>query len=175
MHSETVNYWYQEPWVWFILILLTVAIIAASAMSIVAIQHTPAEIGSRWYQEGALAKRERQQDSLIRSLHLSATLDIAQTGKVLLTMTHDKADAQTEDLKEINVNVLKLYIEHPTDPAQDQVVTLHRGANGQYEGNLQARLSGKRRLLISPESDLWYVTSHGYFPVASITFSPDMS
>lgn len=175
MNDIAKKYWYREPWAWFNLVLLTLAIVCASVMSIVAIQHTPAEIGSRWYKEGVLAKRERQQEVLINQLHLQGELGISQSGQITFDMQYDAKLATQERMKEVNVNELQLYIEHPTNPEFDQTITLKRTAVNQYTGQLQGQLSGKRRLLISPVSDLWYLTSQAYFPAAKkLTFTPEM-
>lgn len=175
MNTILQKRWFREPWAWFNLVLLLIAVVCASVMSVIAIQHTPAEIGSRWYKEGVLAKRERQQGVLINQLHLQGELGIASAGQITFKMQYDEKLATKDTLKEVDVSELKLYIEHPTNPDLDQTITLKRTDRGQYSGQLQSEISGKRRLLVSPASDLWYLTSQAYFPLAgNLMFTPEM-
>ncbi len=176
MSSVIRNYWYQEPWAWFNILLLTIAVVAASLMSVVAMRHSPAEIGSRWYNDGALAKRERHQEVMIGAIHLQGQLTLAEGGVVELTLRHDAIYSDNPVLKEIDAPALQLYIEHPTDPEQDQMIEMKRVDAEHYSGKLRAALSGKRRLLISPDSDRWYLTASAYFPLANeLVFLPEMS
>lgn len=176
MNTLTRSHWYREPWVWFNLVLLTAAIISASWMSILAVQHSPAEIGSRWYNDGALAKRERHQEVLISAIHLQGQLTVAADGSITFTMQHDTVADDQAINSEINPDNILLYIEHPTEPEQDQVIKLTRTQPLHYAGKLDHALSGKRRMLISPASDRWYLTAAGYFPVSQpLNFTPEMS
>lgn len=170
------NYWYQEPWVWFNLLLLSTAIICASWMSILAIRHSPAEIGSRWYNDGALAKRERHQEALISAINLHGQLTFSANGSVTFFLQHDPVDQTQAVSREIDVHTLSLYIEHSTSPEFDQVIKLGKVSEFTYSGKLDKPMRGKRRLLISPASDRWYLTASGYFPASlPINLTPEMS
>jgi len=167
--------WYQEPWVWFNILLLSAAVISASVMSVVAMRHSPAEIASRWYVDDALTKGERHQKVMVGEVYLQGDLSVAMSGQITLTLRHDAKSPHQQVLREINVAALQLYIEHPTAPSQDEVIKLMRIKENIYSGKLTGALSGKRRLLISPDNDRWYLTASAYFPVSSsITFLPEM-
>lgn len=166
--------WYQEPWVWFNLLLLSAAVIAASWMSVIAVRNSPAELGSRWYNDGALAKRIRHEEVMIGSVHLVGDLAVSVDGVLTLTLQHDTS-ASKQILDAVNVAALQLYIEHPTAPDQDEIIKLTRIKENIYSGKLTGALSGKRKLLISPDSDQWYLTASAYFPpVDHIKFLPEM-
>lgn len=165
--------WYQEQWVWFILLLLGAAIAGAVAMSVIAIKNSPAEIDSHWYQDGALTKQKRQQVKFIKNLHLYADLQVQQ-GDVNCQIRHDDAKLTREQTEILDAAELWLYIEHPIKPSLDQKVQLRRIAKQRYQGKLASPLSGKRHLLLSPTSELWYLTSQAYFPTRKIKFQPDV-
>lgn len=165
--------WYRETWPWFIIILLSASILGAVSMSIIAFKHSPAEIDSHWYQDAALTKRKRQQVAFIKHLHLQAQLNLKQ-GDITLDLNYDPVKLTAAQKKLLDVEELWLYIAHPVKPEYDQKIHLQRMAEHRYHGQITAALSGKRQLLISPNSELWYLTSQAYFPVSQIQFSPDL-
>ena len=174
MYNVSGHRWYQEPWVWFNLILLTVAVIAASVMSIIAVRHTPAEIGSSWYQEGVLAKRERHQEALVAAMHLQALMNVSREGVIVVTLKHDHLAGKENQL--ILPATLTLYIEHPFATEGDQVIILKHMKDDEFTGKLKSALSGKRKLMLTSGDDSWFLMSSSYFPLSGpLTFLPVMS
>lgn len=166
--------WYQEPWAWFNLILLSVAVIAACYMTALAISHTPAELDARWYKEGVLAKQQRHEAHYIQQINLHGELSILANRSVNFTLMTDQVSLPIEQRSNIRPDELTLYIEHPVNPALDQTIKLSKVNDGRYVGQLAIPLSGKRHLLISPVNEAWYLKSDGYFPsAAKVIFTPN--
>jgi hypothetical protein len=173
--SKLIIRWYQEPWVWFIAILLLTAVTAALFMTWLAMRNTPAEIGSEWYQEGALAKREREQAAVVQQINLHGELTITTEGKLQLTLQQDKAPT-AEQAKLVDATELILFLEHPVNPQLDQKITLKRTAHYLYTGQInQKAMHGRYNLLIRPDKDKWYISGKGYFPTTGVKLTPDMS
>lgn len=176
MQTVSRTCWYQEPWVWFNLILLTVAIIAACCMTIVAISHTPAALDVRWYKEGVLAKQQRQEASYIRDANLRAELSLS-AGRIVRVVLLSNSVVLTGDQRlNIKPSMLNLYIEHPANATFDQTIKLTKSADGSYIGQLSKPVTGKRHLLISPINESWFLKSVSYFPSNdNVVFTPNQT
>lgn len=176
MQTLSRTRWYQEPWAWFNLVLLSVAVVVACYMTAIAMMHTPAELDARWYKEGVLAKQQKHEAHYIRQINLRGELTVTADRLVRFVLLSDQVALPPEQRASIQPDVLNLYIEHPSNPALDQTIKLTKLAEGAYSGQLSKSLSGKRHLLISPANEAWYLKSDGYFPSADkVTFTPNQT
>ena len=159
--------WYREPWAWFNLILLSIAIVSCLIMTALAVSHTPAELDEHWYREGVLAKQQKQQEALIKSIDLRGEMTFSQDNKVTLYLSRDQMKLPAEDQKLIDRESLQLYIAHSSRPERDQKIELKRVSENHYSGMLMSEVKGKYSLMLSQKEQLWYLTSEGYFPLSS--------
>ncbi len=72
------NNWYQQPWIWFVIGLLAVTMLASFAMLFVAMTNAPDLVIEDYANIDAQTERTRAQDQQAVSLNLSAVVRVTE-------------------------------------------------------------------------------------------------
>lgn len=132
--------WYRQPWLWFVIALPTVVVVAALYTVYIAFSNPPSMVDDNYYKEGLAINQSLAQDQRARELGLNAELLFdADSATVMVTLSGD-ADPQA----------LQLKLTHPASEQGDISVVLTHLATGQYSGQLEGQLSHRYYLRLLP-------------------------
>ena len=76
MNEPADNTWHQQPWIWFVIGLLVVTMLASFAMLYVAMNNAPDLVVEDYANIEQLTEQTREQDQRAAELGLSAELSI---------------------------------------------------------------------------------------------------
>ncbi len=132
--------WYKQFWLWFILTPLALLVMASFYLLFLAIVTSDGVIVDNYYKDGRGYVLRTEEDEFARNAQLDALLSI-QGDKITVKLTGELAPMPEE---------LTLYISHPTSQNFDITRTLtHRGL-GQYTGDINSEVTGRRILQLQP-------------------------
>ena len=148
--NEVGRPWYRNFWPWFIVGLLSWAVVGSVTTAVIAVSGSDSLVRDDWYKDGMAINRRLEQEELARSLGISATgrIDFV-TGEISLSLVGDEAPT------------LLLELSHPTRSDRDVALTLERDASGIYRGALEEPLRGQRfyaRLESRAPERAWRIT-----------------
>jgi hypothetical protein len=133
--SRAARPWYREPWVWFVIALPAIAVVASFAALGIAIATDDGVVADDYYRRGLEVNQVLRREARARELHLAATASIFGASVTVAL----------RGAKEIFPE-LRLRLVHPTRSGLDQIVPLRPSKQG-YEGHL-APLNGEPRLVV---------------------------
>ncbi len=162
--KPTQEVWYKSPWALMIWGLLLICVVGNLVTIAILAKHTPDEVNHAWYRKGIKTYHSKVngQQALAAKINALVTIDKV-TGDVIVTLGQAKS---------VHYKKLTLLLEHPIHAKYDQLITLHPVNGERYQGELQARLKGKRYLLLKPGNNAWQLAKTVFFPKASIRLSP---
>jgi hypothetical protein len=133
--SQTpVNPWYKEPWVWFILGILGMAVVLGTSMLVIATKNPPGLLSDNYYDVGKGINTSLEREELAQRLKLKAAL--------ILDNERGSVSLQLEGYS--NPPQLVLNLISPTQPERDRRVVLQAQPDGSYAGNLLDAVEGRR-------------------------------
>lgn len=151
--------WWREPWPWFLLALPLSAVVGGLITMWIAAKDPDSLVAEDYYKEGMAIYQVLEREAKARELGLRASLE-AQGERLSLELAGHLAQPPAR---------LNLYITHPTQAAQDTVVSLVREPSGRYVGELPSFATpGKRRLRIEPEDEAWRLNGEWAAPFSGI-------
>ena len=133
--------WYRCVWPWFIVGLLSTAVVASLATVVIAVSGRDSLVQDDYYRDGLAINRRLESEAVAEKLRIGAELRFdGVTGGFQLRL-HGKDTAGIEGLQ--------LALSHPTRADRDTEVRLRRGADRVFRGSVDAPLTGR-----------WYATLH---------------
>jgi hypothetical protein len=144
--------WYREPWPW-LLIAGPLAVVVASAATLwLAIRSDDGVVAHDYYKLGLLINQRLERPPPGAPAPLRVSLRIAPGGEARLRVEGDTHPPAR----------VRLTVGYPETSAPDEIVTLARGAEGEYAGTLAHGRPGRR--VVTLESAAWRLpttTMHG--------------
>ncbi|WP_010490134.1 FixH family protein [Pseudomonas sp. S9] len=132
--ETTVAPWYKQFWPWFIIGLLSLSVVQGGSMLIFSINNPPGLISDNYYEVGKGINQSLDRENLAKQLKVSANITFNnETGVV---------DMQLKGLT--GPAVLKLNVISPTQPERDRHITMQARGDGNYTGNLEDAVQGRR-------------------------------
>lgn len=154
--------WYRQFWVWFVIAIPLIAVIASLQFVRIAYTHQDALVRDDWYEDGKTINQSLARDERARALGVSALINFDDTsGDVLLTL---------QSRQPLTPDALRLVFTHATRKALDQDLTLTHLQDGEYRGQLVRPLDGSFQVELSGSD--WRLTTSQRLPEpAGITLS----
>lgn len=126
--SVVKSIWYKEPWVWFILGLLSTSVVLGLSLLTLSIKNPPSLVVDNYYDAGKGINRSLERENLAQTLNLRAsfTLD-AERGEINLALEGESQPPY-----------LELNLISPTQPERDRRIVLQAVPEqaGAYRGIL---------------------------------------
>lgn len=146
--NTLIQPWYRHRWPWFLMIGPVVAVVAGIATLWLAIVSDDGLVADDYYKQGMAINRTlaREQTAHIQGLQAQVAL-LGENGRV-----------QVELRSTQNANLpiaLRLRVVHPTRAGSDQVIELHRDAQGNYSGFATLSLAGPRTVILEDTAQTW--------------------
>ncbi|MDX5373486.1 MAG: FixH family protein [Pseudomonadaceae bacterium] len=132
--QQPVNPWYKEPWVWFILGILGLAVVLGTSMLVIATKNPPGLLSDNYYDVGKGINTSLEREDLAERLQLRASL----------VLDNERGTVGLQLQGYSNPPQLVLNIISPTQPERDRRVVLQAQADGSYAGNLLDAVEGRR-------------------------------
>lgn len=131
--------WYRCFWPWFIVGLLSTAVVASLTTVVIAVSGSDSLVRDDYYRDGMAINRRLDREAAAARMGIGAELRFdPMTGELLLRL----AGGETE-----GIEALDLTLSHPTKAERDTEVTLRRGVDRTFRGSVEEPLQGR-----------WYVT-----------------
>ncbi|AKX58987.1 hypothetical protein AKN88_02820 [Thiopseudomonas alkaliphila] len=112
--DQTKSTWYKEPWVWFILGLLSTSVVLGLSLLFISLKNPPSLVVDNYYDAGKGINRSLERESLATSLKIQAELSLDQErGEALLTLEGESQPPY-----------LELTLISPTQPERDRRIVL---------------------------------------------------
>lgn len=134
--------WYRYFWPWFIVCLLSAAVIASLTSVYIAVSNPDPLVSDRYYDEGVAINQRLAMERLAGELGISARLDLDVDARRLRI---ELAGRETE-----SVTRLALDLRHPTQSVRDLRILLSRDARGVFAAQSDADLSGAWYAALEP-------------------------
>lgn len=154
--------WYRQFWVWFVIAIPLIAVIASLQFVYIAYTNQDALVRDDWYEDGKTINQSLARDERARALGVSALINFDDiSGDVLLTL---------QAKQPVTADSLQLVFTHATRKALDQQLTLKHLQDGEYRGQLTRPLDGGFQIELSGSD--WRLTANQHLPEpAGITLS----
>lgn len=153
--------WFRQPWFWFVMSPLIVAIFVVLSFVTISVFHADDRVVDNYYKQGRTINQSFEQEARAKALNLRAEVEFDMvSGEVLLNLSGE------DPLPE----VLHLMIGHPVNADQDQRVLLQKVRDGRYRGDLTSTLSHRRYLTLLPEHDVSQMRSAEWLLRGEIQF-----
>lgn len=137
--------WYRCFWPWFIVGLLSTAVVASLTTVAIAVSGSDPLVRDDYFRDGMAINRRLDREATAQRLGVAAELRFDEaTGDIGL----DLRGAGTDD-----VQALAVSFSHPTRAERDVDVVLHRGADRVFRGSVDLPLRGRFYLALAPAAD----------------------
>jgi hypothetical protein len=137
--------WYKQFWPWALIALPGMVVIACGFTIYLAFTADDSVVSDNYYKDGLAINKRLGQDLKASELGLEAEVKFdLEVGDVLLETTGLVQDPET----------LQLQIIHPTNRLKDIVIVMHQLQGNRYRGDLDASLSFRQYLRLSPVGDI---------------------
>jgi hypothetical protein len=155
--------WYRFFWVWFIVVLLGITVVAGIWTVVIAFENADSLVRDDWYADGTQINRRLVKEENARRLGIRAGLRVdGVTGEISLELGGQGSET---------VEDLRLELSHPTQASKDRVLALRRDASGRFRGQLERQLVGRWYATLSPVvsgPESWRLTRTLQLPAESI-------
>ena len=147
MNTYEDKAWYQNPMVWMVIFFPAVAVVAGISTIFIAIESDDGLVVDDYYKQGLQINQVIDHDRRARELGLMALVDAnAQNGQVHLKLN---SDAAYEFPAEITFKLI-----HRTIAGLDQVTTLNRVGDAEYQGFIKPPINeGRWTIQVLSEKD----------------------
>lgn len=164
MTDQDIAPWYKQPWLWFILAPL-IATLLYSTVYITASVVTHDGVVLEEYSKKAKAFHEdNTKTRAAAKLGLNGTLRFDLLTNDINVALNSSTGAELPPQ-------LQLTIGHPTKSSLDLNTTLRQLTPGNYVGELNGSLKGRKTLIISPDDNSWLLINDAEPPYDQQVFS----
>jgi hypothetical protein len=138
--------WYREPWPWLLMAGPCAVIVAGFFTLWLAVRSDDGLVADDYYKRGLAINQTLSRTQRADQLALGARVafDIS-AARVRVTVTGTGHLPQE----------LRQRLVHPTRAFADQLIELHAGAPGTYDGRLAAPVAGRRVVVIEDLAQSW--------------------
>ena len=151
------NHWHKIPMVWLLIALPLTAVIASLLTVWIAARNADTLVSNDYYKVGMAPLQRTEQDARAAALGLGADIQVtAETVSVRLKGTLAPLPAS-----------LTLMLAHPTEAAEDILLTLTQVSDGSYAGPMPPMPPGKRRLVLQTVGGDWRLTGEALVPLSA--------
>lgn len=163
MEKLTKKSWYQEPFVWLIILFPSLAIIGGMITIYIATTNRDNLVEEDYYQRGLAINQVLQQDKAATLHMLQATLHFLPEQQVLNVYLKAQANYHLPDHISVSFS-------HSVHQELDQTITLERIADDAYQGNLSNLINGLWYIQVS--ADDWRLLKAINLPAEEIVLTP---
>ena len=139
--------WYRNRWPWILMAGPAVVVVAGIVTAWIAATTSDGLVADDYYKRGLAINQVIERGERAARLGVSAVVDVAPDGRVVVTLGGDGADPQARP------PVIRLWLAHPTRAGEDRAATLVRAGEGRYEGRVPPLPAGRWRVIV--ETDAW--------------------
>ncbi len=147
MPSRMRTPWYRQRWPWLLMAGPALVVVASLYSGWLAVTSDDGVVADDYYKRGLTINRRLERVDRAAALKLSAAVDVAADGEVLVTLDSPMPDPDARPA------VVRLSITHPTRAGNDRKAELVRGPDGRYIGRTGPVPPG--RWLVGVETDAW--------------------
>ncbi|CAK0775594.1 Nitrogen fixation protein FixH [Gammaproteobacteria bacterium] len=149
--------WYRQFWPWFLIAIPTTSVMVGTVLLYFSLHAPDSLVIDDYYKAGLSTNQDLARDHMAEQLSLRAELQLgASPGQVQLRLDGNGSDTLAE---------LHLKLVHPTRAGYDVDITLKRGAQGRFVGDLpQAPPPGYWHLLVEPQNRAWRLRGRIHLP-----------
>lgn len=144
--SRAEHPWYREPWPWALLAGPAIVVVAAMVTLWLAVTSDDGVVADDYYKRGLVINQELERARKAEAMRIGAVLEVTAAGTLRLGLTGFDGDAA-------GPAAVRVKFAHATRAGLDRTVTLTRGPEGRYVGNVAPLPPG--RWLIAVETDDW--------------------
>ncbi|MFV1997641.1 MAG: FixH family protein [Acidiferrobacterales bacterium] len=160
MNHSLDRHWYQEPYVWMIILIPASAVIMGIVMLSLAIVSNDGLVEDDYYKLGKNINRVLTRDITAAKMGLAAVLELdRENGKVTVLFK--------KNASKIRLDTLRLRLLHATRAGFDQDLTLQRLPDGRYYALFKSMAPGRWYLQL--ESRDWRLIGEITSPDGTLT------
>ncbi len=141
--SSTAMPWFRQPWPWLLMSGPAVVVVAGLYTASLAWRSDDGLVADDYYKRGLAINQSLDRTAAAAARGLQGTVDIADDGRVDVTLTGRGAWPAS----------VRLRLAHPTQAGADRVVELPSVGEGRYAGGIAAFAQGRWRVAV--EGDGW--------------------
>lgn len=163
--DEAKRPWYRQPWLWFVLSVPIASVILSSIMVTVAVVGKDSLVSDNYYKDGMGINQTIEQDQLADELELRPSLELVDNNIIIELVgnsSHPKFKKQA---------FLTLKILHPTVSERDQIIKLLPTPSGQFLGEIESSIEGRRYLDLYAFDESWRIREELTFPTDKVTLN----
>ena len=165
-HSGDARPWYSEPLMWFVVGLPATVVVAAMFTLFLAVRGSDDVVRDDFRKEGLAIYADPARDAAAAAAGVRATLVIDSAGgRLLATVTLERG---------MLAGTLLVVLSHATRAEFDRMITL-QGAEGHYQGSMEALPPGRWYVEITPADRSWRLRGDFRDPATSIELVPGVS
>ena len=135
--------WFRQPWPWLLMSGPAIVVVAALYTASLAVRSDDGLVADDYYKRGLAINQSLDRTAAAAARGLQGTVDIADDGRVDVTLTGRGAWPAT----------VRLRLSHPTQAGADRIVDLPSVGEGLYGGSIVAFMPGRWRVAV--EGDGW--------------------
>jgi hypothetical protein len=149
MHGTTVERrWHREPLVWLVIAIPALTVFAGLTTVVVANRTADSVVVDDFRKEGLAINQDPRRDEAARRLGVAADLTAADAA-LRVALAAGRAEAPAK---------LVVLLSHATRAEHDRMLTLERGADGEYRATMAPLPAGHWYVEISPSDREWRLT-----------------
>lgn len=157
--------WYRHPYLWLVMILPAIAVVASLSFVRLAFTHTDDIVRDDWYMDGKTLRQDLSRDTRAQQLGLVGQVEVGTTGSVEVRFEQAQPVVWPAQLW------LNFY--HPVKAAQDIQITLRQQADGHYRGQSPALLQARGRYHAELENGSdWRLQQDVMLPIQHLSLRP---
>ncbi|MCK5719805.1 MAG: FixH family protein [Thiomargarita sp.] len=154
--------WYQEPFVWLIILFPASAVIGGMFTIFLAIDSNDGLVVDDYYKQGLEINRTLERDKAALEHGLQATLNVKNKFIQITLNANDNYTLPSE---------ITLQFSYSTRSGFDKQIVLKRINDSTYQSDLPELITGKFFMRLM--ADDWRLSKSAYFPIEQETFNID--
>jgi hypothetical protein len=135
--KEDVQPWFRQFWLWFLITLPGVVVIASFITLYIAVSGRDSLVKDDYYKDGLAINVDIDRDKIAVARNLEAALTIDANNNVALTLRGDLAQKEIKEPEQLLVQFI-----HPMRDAQDLRIAMPRIDANHYRAQLPRHLEG---------------------------------
>ena len=162
MANATTRYWYQEPFVWFLIAIPLSSVLVGMVVLWLAVDTDDGLVVDDYYKQGLAINKTLDRDLVARQYTLDSTLRFVPAFDQIHLMLNAK-DTFTYPPE------IQLGLYHATKTGFDREITLRRISDTGYAGALPELITGRWYVTLS--HDDWRLTGVLLWPTESVNLA----